>query len=402
MDYGDTRKVSIIIPAYNAERYIENCLDSLIQQTYKNIEIILVDDGSVDSTGDICDAYQRHCGKMIKVEHCKHCGVLQGRLTGIRRAAGKYVVYVDADDWVEDDYIASLLSHMEGADIVAAGISRELFSEKGNAVQEYNGISAGEFVTLSEREGLYRRMLYYEAPFRFGVLPYMCNKMFRKSVMRALLEKVNKRIFDGEDAAVIYPYLLLSRKIVLTDECKYHYVNHGGSASLSDPEDAYLNAAYLYQELYACFAESEYRSDLLPQLDHYMRRMIWKKEPTAYLRVNSFVFPYTEVKQGSGMILYGMGKVGKAFFEQIRQTRYCNIAAWADRNPKLAADTTVTVPRVVPEKIKDYCFDCVVIAVENNLTAYKILEKLLSMGIDKEKIIIPNFKNNTVFDDGRG
>lgn len=392
MDQDDTRKVSVIIPAYNAERYIENCLDSLIRQTYKNIEIILTDDGSVDSTGGICDTYQRHYKNMIKVEHSKHRGAQRGRLTGLQRATGEYVVFVDADDWVEDDFIASLLCHMEGADIVATGISRELLNEKGNIVCEYNGITAGEFVTVSERKELYRKMLYAEAPFRFGVLPYMCNKMFRKDVMRALMEKVNKRIYDGEDAAVIYPYLLLSRKIVLTDECKYHYVNHSDSVSLADSEAAYLNAAYLYQELYTCFAQSEYRSDLLPQLDHYMRRMIWKKEPAAYLRVNSCVFPYTKVRQGSKMVLYGMGKVGKAFFEQIRQTRYCDIVAWADRAPALTVGPGVVVLGITPDKIMDYNFDCIVIAVENKMTAYKISEGLRSMGIGREKIVIPDFQ----------
>ena len=123
-------KISVIVPIYKVEPYLRNCLDSIVNQTYRNLEIILVDDGSSDSTGDICDTYQQQYGNLIKVEHCRHRGVSQRRLTGIRRASGEYVVFVDADDWVENDYIVSMLSCMESADIVAAGISRELSDEK--------------------------------------------------------------------------------------------------------------------------------------------------------------------------------------------------------------------------------------------------------------------------------
>lgn len=393
LDNNCIHKVSIIVPAYNAEQYIEKCLKSLIRQTYENIEIILVDDGSADATGDICDFYQQCYEKIIKVEHCSHEGVSSGRLAGIRKATGEYVVFVDADDWVENDYILSMVFYMEGADIVAAGISRGFSDDKEGSIFEYNSISAGKYVTDDEREKLYEKMLYYKAPYRFGVLPYMCNKMFRKDYMQPLLEKVDKRIYDGEDAAVIYQYLLLAREIVLTDECKYHYIIHGGSASLKDSRDAYLNASYLYQELYACFIKNEYCTVLLAQLDHYMRRMIWKRDPVAYLQVNSFHFPYHKVKQGSRIILYGMGKVGKVFFQQIRQTGYCDIIAWADREPKNITDIKTAVPRIQPDEIRDYYFEYVVIAIENKLVADKISERLLCAGVEKNKIIIPNLQN---------
>lgn len=384
-------KVSVIVPAYNAEQYIRNCLESLLGQTYKKTEIILIDDGSVDATGGICDTYQQVYRNLIKVVHCRHCGVSYARLSGLQKATGEYVVFVDADDWIERDYIQSMLLYMEEADIVAAGISREVLNERESTVFEYNGISPGRFATDSEREKLYGKMLYCKAPYQFGVLPYMCNKMFRRDRVQSLLERTDKRIFDGEDAAVVYPYLLESREIVLTNECKYHYVNHRDSASLKDSSEAYFNASCLYQELYVCFAESEYRRTLLVQLDHYMRRLIWKKNPAAYLQVNSFLFPFDKVRQGSEIVLYGMGKVGEAFYQQVKQTGYCGIAAWADRNPKPVSDITEAVARILPDEIKKYCFDHVVIAIENRGTAYKIFEKLCSMGIAVEKIVISDF-----------
>lgn len=390
MKNNDIPKVSIIVPAYNAEPYLETCLDSLVRQTYNNIEIILVDDGSTDLTGSICDAYHQCYASFIKAEHCSHRGVSLARLLGVRIAAGEYAAFVDADDWIERDYILSMLSCMEDADIVAAGISKGLPDEKRSLVCEYNGILAGKYVTDGERQKLYGHMLYCGAPYQFGVLPYICNKMFRKDSIQPLLEKIDKRIIDGEDAAIVYQYLLQSKKIILTDECKYHYVNHKDSASLSDSEYAYMNASFLYQELYACFEKSEYRAVLCRQLDDYMRRIIWKKDPAAYLQVNSFVFPFDKVEPGSGIILYGMGKVGNVFYQQIMQTRYCRLTAWADRESRLFDGAMGTVPCILPDEIKEYHFDYVVIAIQNKIVVSHVLEQLISAGVKEEKVIIPN------------
>lgn len=387
MEKKEIDKVSIIVPAYNVEQYIEKCIDSLICQSYRNIEIILVDDGSEDSTRMICEQYQQCYQSLIKVVHSGHFGVTTARLLGVRKAVGEYLAFVDADDWIEQDYILSMLFHMDGADIVAAGISREQMRENASVFYEYNGIAAGTYASGNEKKQLYERMLYFERPYQFGVLPYLCNKIFRKTLMESFLECVDKRIFDGEDAAVVYPYLLKAERIVLTDECKYHYRNHGDSASLKDSKDAYWNVSCLYQSLYTCFQKSEYCESLTEQLDHYMRRIIWKKDPAAYLDVNSFVFPFSKVKIGSGIILYGMGKMGTAFYQQLEQSHYCRLVAWADRNPKQLEDKKVLAPRIFPHEILEYQFDYIVIAIQNSRIVEKVVRKFSTMGIPEQKII---------------
>ena len=150
-----------------------------------------------------------------------------------------------------------------------------------------------------------------------------------------------------------------------------------------------MNAALLYQELYVCFEKSEYCVALCRQLDYYMRRMIWKKDPAAYLQVNSFVFPYHKVEPGSRVILYGMGKAGNAFCQQIMQTQYCELIAWADRNCRQFTDTTGSIPRILPNEMKEYRFDYVVIAIENKIVVNHVLNGLISGGIEKKKVIIP-------------
>ncbi len=383
----DIGKVSIIVPAYNARRYIGKCIGSLVCQTYGDIEIILVDDGSEDGTGAFCEEYRMHCRTLVRVISSGHCGVTNARLKGVREASGEYLAFVDADDWVDEDYIESMLSHMNGVDLVAAGILREQMDENGSAFCEYNGIAPGIYAAEAERRKLYGEMLYCGRPYRFGILPYLCNKIFRKDLLQPFLEKLDKRIFDGEDAAVVYPYLLAARKIVLTDECKYHYRNHGDSASLKDSAEAYWNVSCLYQSLYACFKENQYYEILMEQLDSYMRRMIWKKDPAAYLDINSFRFPFEKVKAGSGIILYGMGKMGAAFYQQLEQTHYCRLIAWADRNPDQSGSKMALAARISPQEIREYQFDSIVIAIQNRMAVTKVTGKLSAMGIPEQKII---------------
>lgn len=104
--------ISIIIPVYNVEKYIEECLNSIIKQTYKNIEIILVDDGSTDRSGIICDQYAK-IDKRINVLHKENFGVSNARNTGLRLKKGKYFIFIDSDDWLEPNMIESLYNNLK-------------------------------------------------------------------------------------------------------------------------------------------------------------------------------------------------------------------------------------------------------------------------------------------------
>ena len=99
--------ISIVVPIYNVEKYLEKCINSIIIQTYKNIEIILVNDGSTDSSGKICDIYLKK-DKRIKVIHKKNGGLSDARNVGIENAKGKYIAFIDSDDFIDSDFIEIL------------------------------------------------------------------------------------------------------------------------------------------------------------------------------------------------------------------------------------------------------------------------------------------------------
>ena len=112
--------ISIVIPVYNVEKYLKQCLDSIINQTYTNLEIILVDDGSTDNSGTICDYYSK-IDKRIRVIHKKNEGQSIARNIGIKVSNGKYIGFLDSDDWVEQDMYRFLIENIEkyNADIIS-------------------------------------------------------------------------------------------------------------------------------------------------------------------------------------------------------------------------------------------------------------------------------------------
>ena len=121
--------VSVVVPIFGIDRYLGICIESILDQTYKNLEIILVDDGSKDRCSEICDLYARKDSR-IKVIHKANGGLVSARKAGLETATGEYVGYVDGDDWIDPNFYASMAETIleYDSDIVVAGMSRDLFT----------------------------------------------------------------------------------------------------------------------------------------------------------------------------------------------------------------------------------------------------------------------------------
>lgn len=132
--------VTIIVPIYNIERHLEKCIESLVNQTYKNLQIILIDDGSKDNSGKICDKYKKD--NRIVIFHNENMGVSKTRNFGLEQAKGDYILFVDGDDWIDNNYVEILIgevnSHKEQVDIVLTGYIREYSTKaiKNNLFKE--------------------------------------------------------------------------------------------------------------------------------------------------------------------------------------------------------------------------------------------------------------------------
>lgn len=377
-------KISVIIPVYNCGRYLRCALDSVIVQTYKNIEIIIVNDGSTDDSQQICAEYEKKY-ENIKCYYQSNKGVTAARKYGIENASGDYIAFMDADDWMDDDFFERLISEIGDADVIASGCKKQYMS--GNMMNEYNGCKAGKYDTKDKLRRLYGEMLIIKEPYMFGILPYLWNKLFKRDVVINYVKEIDENINDGEDVGILIPTMLKAEKIILSDYCGYNYRIHEAQACAQKRADSYFSASHLYLWIYNNITSSEYKEELMPQLNQYMRLMIWKFNPLALYKFNEFFFPFKSVKEGSDIVLYGSGNVGCVYYQQIKDTGFCNIRAWADKRHSNKYDKKRGIIMITPDKVIEYPVDYVVIAINDISIVRSVKASLLEMGIEEKKIV---------------
>ena len=201
--------VSIIVPVYKAEKYIHQCIDSLLTQTYRNIEDILVDDGSPDNCGVICDDYAAR-DKRVKVIHQQNGGVSAARNTGLWHAVGDYVAFIDADDQVTNDYIEKLSDN--NADLIIGG-----YKDTGNHTFT---LSEGRYVG---KDGLIE---FYSTHFHrlYSTVPW--GKLYKWSIIQENKLSFDTRIRLGEDLVFNLRYLQYCSEIRLVNATNYLYTTY--------------------------------------------------------------------------------------------------------------------------------------------------------------------------------
>lgn len=377
--------ISVIVPVYNGELYISECINSILMQTEKNFELILIDDGSTDNSGKICDRFADSDSR-IRVVHKENKGLINARITGIEMAEYELIAFVDADDWIEDIYLERMLKARDktNADIVISGC----MAEKDGAKKSIeNLILPGIYEEDKLEKDFIPRMLYYKGFYEFGIMPYMCNKIFRKDLLQKCYMKINTSIYDGEDAAVVYPYLLSAKKVVVIEDNMYHYRIHENSMTYKRDEGFYENVSKLYLHLNSQFKLSKYYDLMRPQLDEYMRMMIWQGTPEERKGITEqYVFPFGKILHNSDIILYGAGEVGKKYYQQIKRTKFCNIVSWVDKNYLALSGQGICIE--APEIIVGKQFDYIVIANAKAKIRGEIKAYLYTIGIRTEQIIM--------------
>ena len=209
---------SVCIPVYNTDMYLKECIDSVVNQTYKNFEIILVDDGSTDSSGIICDEYKEKY-ENVTVYHNENRGMLYSRKYACERAKGNYCVFIDADDYIEPDTLKKLFDIISREDCDMVVYNYRRFSEKGTEDVDILWNEYRVFETGKEKEEYYKEFLFSSK----------LNTLWRKSIKTSLLlddsydHEKNIRIRNGEDFALsLYP-TFNANKIVYTPEVFYNY-----------------------------------------------------------------------------------------------------------------------------------------------------------------------------------
>lgn len=223
--------VSVIVPVYKVESLLERCLNSIVKQTYSDLEIILVDDGSPDSCGDLCDRWAA-VDKRIRVIHKTNGGLGFARNSGLDIATGEYVVFIDSDDFIKEKYVELLINQMIhcNADLVVGGFIRK----RSNGVEIENPVTNS--ICVVEQPEIVGKILLpvigAEPTFQQDVEREMCvwRNMYRKSIIDDLsLRFVSEREYVSEDIFFNMIYFMNTQRAVLIPECIYYYWDNGTS-----------------------------------------------------------------------------------------------------------------------------------------------------------------------------
>lgn len=247
-------KISVIVPVYNAEKYLHRCIDSILAQTFTDFELLLIDDGSKDKSGVICDEYAVKDSR-VRVFHKGNGGVSSARNVGLEHAEGEWITFADSDDYVEIEWLRTFADNLYGVDIVVSGIRFISQGEKRELGVELRGNVSDALIFLKTH----------------SIFGYLFNKCFRREYI-----KNNKLLFDEaiifkEDEEFFLRYMTKISKIYCLKEAYYNYIypdfsskyssvdNFGVNLSLFEnirkllPADSLLYESYLKESVNAFF-----------------------------------------------------------------------------------------------------------------------------------------------------
>ncbi len=239
-------KVSIIVTVYNKEKYLKRCIDTLVKQGYQNLEILLIDDGSTDESGKICDEYAL-ADSRIRVVHKENGGLISAWTRGVQESAGEYLCFVDSDDWIDEQMVSEMARCLtgRGKEIVASDYVLEKIS--GVSQNVYQGAEPGEYVgeelvnkVISELLGKENRTVFFSR----------CMKLISRELIVQNMKYSDPAIRMGEDVTIMLPALMDCERLVIMDhKTYYHYFYADDSMVHGYDPGLYQNIRLLYKAI---------------------------------------------------------------------------------------------------------------------------------------------------------
>ncbi len=374
-------KVSIVVPIYNTKSYLTACLQSIIDQTYQSIEILLIDDGSTDGSDKICREFALKDDRITYIRQ-DNMGQMYARKTGVARATGEFLMFVDSDDWIDRGMVEFLVSQIGNADMVTSGVHYESGSKvETDYLDRYSeGVYAGR-----DKELLLRTMLYdMDSDILQRLTPWIWNKLYRTEIAKLVHQNLSIDSSFAEDGVFLYYYLINSEAVKICHTCFYHYrfredsmFHKGNPHMLTD-----INKAYLALE--PCFSKHWLRDNLMLQLQHWISVMTVMALNGGMGFASQIYIPEFQIDtdglKGKRIVLYGAGKVGKDYFRQLTKMGY-EVVLWVDSNNVQNKGVKK------PEEIYRTEYDIILIAVSRPEYVEGIKQTLKKMKIEEEKLV---------------
>ncbi len=284
--------ISIIIPVYKVEKYLERCVDSILQQSFKNYEVILVDDKSPDHSPELCDEYSKKDNRIITIHHKKNKGVAAARNTGIdwvfNNSNSKWICFVDSDDWIHPLYLEILYRS-----VVESGL--KLSITHFEKIQEYQRIDSIDQVNTYTKEAI---EFYVSDSYTGGVV---WNKLYHKSLFEEIRFPEGK-IF--EDEYISYKLLFKARKAIIIENILYFYFQREGSISSKFTKETFQHYDAICEEV-SFLGKNGYKTEAAKLLDMKLNffdyQFKYSMPKTIYFKWNGFLWRWRLIFTGFGI-----------------------------------------------------------------------------------------------------
>lgn len=364
--------LSVVVAVYNVEAYVERAIDSIIGQTYKKLEIILVDDGSTDRSGAICDSYAKRDDRIVVI-HKENGGLISARKAGIGQATGEYTTSFDSDDWIEEDAYEKIVEKLRifRPDMLTFGFKKEF----ENQIEEYK---------LEMKEGLYNKdelwmnlnsdiaeKKFYHRPINVS----QCTKVTKTDILRKYQMDCPDWGSKNEDEMVIFPCLLNIDSLYCHEGTYYHYCMRKKSVTWDAQEKNYGQYKVVANHLIKAYRECKNRDRIEEYILLYKVFVLLIVDFMEKMLVGDQCLCYPKLKRGNRIIVYGKGLLADRLMTGIRESDFCEIVANIDR----------TDAEIIQNMREDQ-YDYVVMAVLDAAILNRSIENLLRLGVKEEKI----------------
>lgn len=379
-------KASVIIPIYNTAEYLPRCLESVMNQTLREIEIICVDDGSTDNTLQILDEYASK-DERIKIIHKKNGGPTSARKAGVSDARGIYVGFVDSDDWIENDMYERLFQIAEEytADMVTCGCCLE-----GNYTTIHQDTVAQGLYEGKRLTELRDKTIYDLEKHLSGLKPSLCNKLFKKEVIQSAQCKIPDEITMGDDKMCLLTVMLGCNSVYVYHKAFYHYRIRANSIVHTGSEEYLLKVYAVYKYLKGLYSNELFTKNMRKQSEIYIIELLHKGINILLGFENKnllWVDPYwlDKIPQNAKIVLYGAGELGEKYKKQLQSRKDIQYITCIDFAYEKLSSSTFSVE--APDTVRNSDYDYVVITIKNAGKAKTVRKELEDIGIPGERIL---------------
>lgn len=370
--------VSIIVPVFNAEKYLKPCIDSILQQTYSKYELILVDDGSVDHSWEIIESYKEKVTNIVSLKK-ENGGSNSARKIGLESAKGEYVMFVDADDYVDKTICERLVDTLktQQVEIVLSKMTKVL----KNIPMEVSSCGIEERNSgIYFAENLIDTDIFYISNIDVGLVA----NIYKKNIIYNIFQHVDFRIDYGEDTACLLLALLDAKYVYLLNESLYYYRQNSSSITHLHLKSTVQSQKYLYQFLIPELKKRNVNPKIYKELEWIIMENLLSGGYELF-KGKDYLYPFRQVSRNSDIIIYGAGVFGGELFRFVNQSHQFNLVLWIDQNWKIYQENGFPVSQI--ENVLKVHFDYIVIAVFKINIISEIRMNLIEIGIPSEKII---------------